>query len=81
MSQRVNLTQYQHQHEAYHPQFEQAHQQESEAQGEAQEEQAQDKHAKPQAFLGSPTDLSLILNFDRHVACRLWRDVEVSIIV
>jgi len=72
VSQIVDLIQYQHQYVAYHPQYEQALQQE----GEAQEEQV-----GPQVFPGGLTELSLLPNFDRHVACRLCEDVEVSIIV
>jgi hypothetical protein len=32
-------------------------------------------------FLRGPYDLSLLPKFGKHVACRLWVDVEVSIIV
>jgi len=36
--------------------------------------------AEPHGFLGGPYVLSILPNFGKHVACRLWVDVEVSII-
>jgi len=74
----VDPTQYQHchQYDAYQPHYEQAHQKEGKTRGEAQEEQT-----RPHVILEGPTELSLLPNFGKHVACRLWDDVQISIIV
>jgi len=33
-----------------------------------------------EGFSGGPYELSLLPNFDKHVACKLWSDKVVSII-
>jgi len=80
-SQIMDPTQYQYQHhqhpheeyqqhyqqEAYQPQYEQPPQQQAEAQGEP----CMEFEAGPEGFLGGPSDLSLLPNFGRHVACKL----------
>jgi len=76
-SQIVDSTQFQHRHEAYQPQYEQAHQQECETQDEAHEEQAMEFQVRTQGFSDRPTEFSLLLDFGKHVACRLWVDVGV----
>jgi len=63
--------QYQHQYEAYHPRYEHAHLLEGAAQGEALEEQAHEKQAGLQGFPRGPTELSVLPNFGKHMACRL----------
>jgi len=35
----------------------------------------------PKGFSWSLSDMSLLLIFGKHVACRFWSDAEVSIIV
>jgi len=37
--------------------------------------------AGPNGFLEGPYELSLLPNFSKHVACKLWGDKVVSIIV
>jgi len=36
--------------------------------------------AGPNGFPGGPYELSLLLNFGKHMACKLWGDQVVSII-
>jgi len=45
------------------------------------EEQDMKFQPRPQGFPGRPTMLSLLPNFGKHVACTLWVDVQVIIIV
>jgi len=48
--------------------------------GEAQEEPKMEFEAGLQGFPGEPYELSLLPNFGKHVACRLWLDPHVNII-
>jgi len=84
-SQIVDPTQYQQEPQYKHLQYQQPHQQEQKGEGhqpeaEAQWEPAMEFEAGPQGFPGGPYELSLLPNFGKHVACRLWVDAEVSII-
>jgi len=60
---------YQTQHqEAYQPQYEQPPQQQAEP------------GMEDKGFPGGPYELSLLPDFGKHVACKLWSDKVVSVI-
>jgi len=75
-------------HEGYQPeQPPQQQQYEQHPQQQQLEQHPEQQHAESVmededgAFQGGPYEMSLLPNFGKHVACRLWNDKTVSIIV
>jgi hypothetical protein len=90
-SQMVDATQYQDQqnhHEEYHKHYqEEAHQPQYQEgyqpqyhEGYQHPQQQAELGMEDEGFPGGPYELSLLPNFGKHVACKLWNDKIVSII-